>query len=582
MRIFIILIAILINLVVASEASAAEQIARNLTSAKESELGRISQILATKPSEQSAFLAQENKPNGTQNQTDANLAGQTQGHDAMQNETQILTAASAAHKNFKDATNEKLPPNSTLQNVALNKRLAQMPQDESTAQTARILAADSNAKAEFELQDGKQTSVQNTTKNDQETSNLTSYKSAAISRIAQNPAAKIDERHKQILAANSSKQAEKNLARYDEKAERNLASEQNSQVTPSTATTTEYLARAPANSAINSVAEPTEPTTKDEAKRLYEAAVKLEHEGDKTRALQLYKLAAKKAIFTDEDGETAAMERSVIAPSDSVADAPVEERKIAVKERAGAKFESGEAYDVDEILGLKMHHLNYLLPATYTLNRFEDRRRFETAFQISLQKPLFYDVFDMNETISAGYSQSSWWQTAKASTPFRETNYRPEIFVTFPTRFEAISSLDYLRAGLLHESNGQGGEKSRSWNRVYLEAKFYAGSLVVIPRAWARIPEKSADDDNPDIEKYLGNMDVNFALPYRGHIFTAMVRNNLHFDKTNRGAGELGWLFPFGKSGVYGYVKYFTGYGESLIDYNRHTDKIGIGFAILK
>jgi len=48
------------------------------------------------------------------------------------------------------------------------------------------------------------------------------------------------------------------------------------------------------------------------------------------------------------------------------------------------------------------------------------------------------------------------------------------------------------------------------------------------------------------------------------------------------GAGELGWLFPFGKSGVYGYVKYFTGYGESLIDYNRYTDKVGIGFAILK
>lgn len=548
MRIFIILIAILINLVAASKASAAEQIARNLTSAKESELGRISQILATKPGEQSAFLAQENKPNGTQNQTDASLARQTQGHGAMQNETQILTAASTAHKNFKDATNEKLPPNSTLQKVALNKRLAQMPQDESTAQTARILAADSNAKAEFELQDGKQTSVQNATKNDQKTSNLTSYKSAAIGRIAQNSAAKIDERHKQILAANSSKQAEKNLARYDEKAERNLAREQNSQVTPSAATTTEYLARAPANSAINSVAEPTEPTVKDEAKRLYEAAVKLEHEGDKTRALQLYKLAAKKAIFTDEDGETAAMERSVIAPSDSVADAPVEERKIAVKERAGAKFESGEAYDVDEILGLKMHHLNYLLPATYTLNRFEDRRRFETAFQISLQKPLFYDVFDMNETISAGYSQSSWWQTAKASTPFRETNYRPEIFVTFPTRFEAISSLDYLRAGLLHESNGQGGEKSRSWNRVYLEAKFYAGSLVVIPRAWARIPEKSADDDNPDIEKYLGNIDVNFALPYRGHIFTAMVRNNLHFEKPTAARASLGGCFRLARA----------------------------------
>ena len=151
------------------------------------------------------------------------------------------------------------------------------------------------------------------------------------------------------------------------------------------ATTKQNLAPQPENLAENSA----EPTAKDEAKRLYEAAAKLEHEGDKTRALQLYKLAAKKAIFTDEDGETAAMERSVISPSDSVADAPVEEQKIASKERPKEKFESGEAYDVDEILGLKMHHLNYLLPATYAFNDVEGRRRFETAFQIRLQKPLF-------------------------------------------------------------------------------------------------------------------------------------------------------------------------------------------------
>ena len=55
MRIFIILIAILINLVAASKASAAEQIARNLTSAKESELGRISQILAPSRASKARF-----------------------------------------------------------------------------------------------------------------------------------------------------------------------------------------------------------------------------------------------------------------------------------------------------------------------------------------------------------------------------------------------------------------------------------------------------------------------------------------------------------------------------------------------
>ena len=80
---------------------------------------------------------------------------------------------------------------------------------------------------------------------------------------------------------------------------------------------------------------------------------------------------------------------------------------------------------MDEILGLKMHHLNYLLPATYAFNDVEGRRRFETAFQISLQKPLFYDVFDMNETISAGYSQSSNTKATKQE-PFSFISWRPK------------------------------------------------------------------------------------------------------------------------------------------------------------
>lgn len=327
--------------------------------------------------------------------------------------------------------------------------------------------------------------------------------------------------------------------------------------------------------------------TANTAQELYRQAGEFEKNGDIRSAMEYYKLAAKTAI--DEDN-TQIPDEVAIAPNPIVTQILVQadernatqtSEKKASKKNLGESYESAQPYNLDEILGIKMHHLNYLLPATTTFKNIEGRKKFETNFQISLQKPIFYDLLDLNETISVGYSQESWWQTAKSSTPFRETNYRPEIFITFPTDFKFLPSMDYLRFGLLHESNGQGGVNSRSWNRFYASSKFNIGRVILFPRAWLRIPDPDGDD-NPDIEKYIGRADLTLAYPFRGHFFTAMIRNNLRFDKTNKGAAELGWMFPFGKTGIYGYVKYFSGYGESLIDYDRYMNKLGIGFALIK
>jgi len=59
-----------------------------------------------------------------------------------------------------------------------------------------------------------------------------------------------------------------------------------------------------------------------------------------------------------------------------------------------------------------------------------------------------------------------------------------------------------------------------------------------------------------------------------------MSRNNLESGFEN-GAVELGWIFslwsyPYLK----GYVHYFTGYGESLIDHDQYVSRIGIGVAL--
>ena len=58
----------------------------------------------------------------------------------------------------------------------------------------------------------------------------------------------------------------------------------------------------------------------------------------------------------------------------------------------------------------------------------------------------------------------------------------------------------------------------------------------------------------------------------------ALLRNNLDFGD-NRGSFQLELTYPI--SDRYEVlVQYFNGYGDSLIDYNRAQERIGIGFQL--
>lgn len=233
--------------------------------------------------------------------------------------------------------------------------------------------------------------------------------------------------------------------------------------------------------------------------------------------------------------------------------------------------------------GVEPHETNYLLPATYDFNSHDGRKRFETKFQISFKKELLNNFLGFHESLNVGYTQTSFWQTAQHSSPFRESNYMPEIFLDVPYLHENTFFRGF-RFGLIHQSNGRDKEFSRSWNRFYLTGFFQHNNLFIAPKIWYRLPEQKKKnptdykgDDNPDIKHFLGYGDLTIAYPYKTHLFKLMLRNN--FKKDNKGAIEFNWSFPL-FSGIYGYLQYFNGYGESMIDYNKKVNKIGIGFAV--
>ncbi|WP_321531888.1 phospholipase A [uncultured Desulfuromonas sp.] len=234
------------------------------------------------------------------------------------------------------------------------------------------------------------------------------------------------------------------------------------------------------------------------------------------------------------------------------------------------------------------HKRNYLLPVTYNSHvnsepfevDDEDMDRFEVKFQFSFKVPVWQNVIG-NADLWAAYTNLSFWQAYNQpfSSPFRETNHEPELFLTIENDTKIFGLTNSLiLIGLNHQSNGQGGTLSRSWNRLYLNFILDRDDFVLSFSPWYRFEEDRDDDDNPDIDKYLGYGEIKFGYKWDQHVFSVMLRNNLR-QHGNKGAVQVDWTFPL-TSQLKGYVQYFNGYGESLIDYNASSNRIGFGVVL--
>jgi phospholipase A1/A2 len=248
--------------------------------------------------------------------------------------------------------------------------------------------------------------------------------------------------------------------------------------------------------------------------------------------------------------------------------------------------------------GLKPYHVNYLLPFGYRKGSYESYvpsdqyKNVEAELQISFRLDFFGNLFGLHEIYTAAYTQRSFWQIYATSAPFRETNYQPELFVTFPTYVRKMP-LKAVMVGFGHQSNGQGDitdanlsadpdlapylrNRSRSWNYLWGEAVMQFGSVFTEFKLWYRLPEQGKDD-NPDLIDYFGHGDVKFILPYGKSVTTLLLRQNF---MTGKGAQELTWSYPIDdRENIFWYLKVFSGYGESLIDYNNYVTKFSVGFS---
>lgn len=239
--------------------------------------------------------------------------------------------------------------------------------------------------------------------------------------------------------------------------------------------------------------------------------------------------------------------------------------------------------------GVTFHRSNYALVLSYNafpnpapLQAVDPTKTLvkpEVTFQLSFKARLWRDIFGENLALWAAYTQRSFWQLYNFddSSPFRDTNYEPELLLTLGTRLDLLGlNLSFIQAGVNHQSNGQSEPLSRSWNRIVANAGLERGDFSLLLKGWVRVPD--ADDDNPGMTHYLGCGEI-WGFYFLGrHRLGVMLRDNLNF-RENRGAIQVEWSFPLFAM-MAGYVQYFLGYGESMLDYDHRVHRIGVGFVL--
>ncbi|MDP2643579.1 MAG: phospholipase A [Desulfobacterales bacterium] len=219
----------------------------------------------------------------------------------------------------------------------------------------------------------------------------------------------------------------------------------------------------------------------------------------------------------------------------------------------------------------------------------------KSRFQLSLK----YRLFDSKGPLIArhpwlrqihfAYTQTSFWDLRSASLPFEDTSYKPEIFFrtsNLNTGFGRIKGF-YLQTGFQHESNGRGGENSRSTNTLYAKPLFIfydedtKFGLQIAPKVWAYVANE--EEGNADLADYRGYFDLELKA---GKADSLVLGSNLRWGAQG-GSIQVDLTYPLrqqlsGNIDLYLQAQYVNSLAESLIDYKLRSQAFRLGFSIVR
>lgn len=202
--------------------------------------------------------------------------------------------------------------------------------------------------------------------------------------------------------------------------------------------------------------------------------------------------------------------------------------------------------------------------------------------QVSFKTPLVREV-----PVYFGYTQVMFWDLGADSKPFRDLTYNPELLYRFnlknPKILRAIDVIPWS-----HNSNGKQGADSRSYEKFTIRTHSEYALKRNILRVSAQVSYLyGLDTSNRDIQDYIGPVTfaVSFIQLYKNWIdkgdFTVQASPGGKFaNKWARGGYQFSYSFRLGGINLVPafYLQYYTGYAETLLNYNKQINEFRGGF----
>jgi len=262
------------------------------------------------------------------------------------------------------------------------------------------------------------------------------------------------------------------------------------------------------------------------------------------------------------------------------------EESSAVEERA-----TKEQLAPPNFFTIGFYKPNYVMPYYYTgspYNRIYENQtpnnekltRDEIKYQLSFKVPVWKNILGYRSTLYFAYTQLSYWQAYNKEAFFRSTDYEPEAFLANEINLTIYKdfTLNFFNIGAEHQSNGFGNTLERSWNRAYIEAIASKGNFMMSVKPWYIFHDHSLEVHNPNIGSYLGYVQLLFAYKFDKSVLNLRTYG-LGVHGGRHTSAELAFSFPL-TSYLNAYVQVFSGYGQSLIEYNHRTNSAGVGISL--